>query len=56
MSSWCHVVTQAQGYHLVYIWGSVLKLRGGGGVVLKVDGFSHCYAQFFCALYMQAMT
>ena len=33
-----------------------LNCREGGGVVLKVDGFSHCYAQFFCALYMQAMT
>ena len=52
VSSWCHVVTKAQGCHLVYIWGSVVKLQGGGGVVLKVDGFSHCYAHFvLCCLH-----
>ena len=32
----CHVVAQTQGYHLVCIWGSVVKFRGGGGgVVVK---------------------
>ena len=29
----CHVVAQAQGYHLVYIWGSLVKFQGGGVVV-----------------------
>ena len=29
----CHVVAQTQGYHLVYIWGSLVKLQGGGVVV-----------------------
>ena len=28
----CHVVAQTQGYHLVCIWGSLIKVRGGGGV------------------------
>ena len=30
----CHVVAQTQGYHLVYIWGSLVKFLGVG-VVLK---------------------
>ena len=29
----CHVVAQTQGYHLVYIWGSLVKFQGGGVVV-----------------------
>ena len=29
-----HVVAQTQGYHLVCIWGSLVKFQGGG-VVLK---------------------
>ena len=28
-----HVVAQTQGYHLVCIWGSLVKFRGGGVVV-----------------------
>ena len=30
----CPVVAQTQGYHLVCIWGSLVKSQGGG-VVLK---------------------
>ena len=30
----CFVVAQTQGYHLVCIWGSLVKFQGGG-VVLK---------------------
>ena len=35
-----HVVAQTQGYHLVCIWGSLVKFHGGG-VVLKtmLSGF-----------------
>ena len=29
----CHVVTQTQGYHLVCIWGSLIKFQGGGGLM-----------------------
>ena len=50
----CDVVAQTQGYHLVCIWGSLCKFQGGG-VVLKFDVFSHCYA-VFSAICMQAMT
>ena len=32
----CHVVAQTQGYHLVYIWGSLVKFHGSG-VVVKFD-------------------
>ena len=28
----CHVVTQIQGYHLVCIWGSLVKFQGCGVV------------------------
>ena len=27
----CHVVTKTQGFHLVCIWGSLVKFQGGGG-------------------------
>ena len=43
----CPVVAQTQGYHLVCIWGSLVKFQGGG-VVLKtmlcarVDLLSFC--------------
>ena len=30
----CSIVAQTQGYHLVCIWGSLVKFQGGG-VVLK---------------------
>ena len=30
----CHVVAQIQSYHLICIWGSLVKCQGGG-VVLK---------------------
>ena len=50
----CHVVAQTQGYHLVCIWGSLVKFQGGG-IVLKFDEFPHCYA-VFCAVCMQTMT
>ena len=26
----CHVVAQTQGYHLVCLWGSLVKLQGVG--------------------------
>ena len=42
----CHVVAQTQGYLLVCMWGSQVKFQGGG-VVLKFDVFSHCYAVFW---------
>ena len=29
----CFVVAQTQGYHLVCIWGSLVKFQGGGVVV-----------------------
>ena len=29
----CHVVAQTQGYHLVCIWGSLVKFQGGGVVI-----------------------
>ena len=29
----CHVVAQTQGYHVVCIWGSLVKFQGGGVVV-----------------------
>ena len=29
----CHVVAQIQGYHVVCIWGSLVKFQGGGVVV-----------------------
>ena len=29
----CHIVAHTQGYHLVCIWGSLVKFQGGGGVV-----------------------
>ena len=28
----CHVVAQTQGYHVVCIWGSLVKFQGGGVV------------------------
>ena len=28
-----HVVAQTQGYHVVCIWGSLVKFQGGGVVV-----------------------
>ena len=44
-----HVVAQTQGYHLICIWGSLVKFQGGGGgVVLKFEVFSHVYAVFWC--------
>ena len=46
----CHVVAQTQGYHLVCFWGSLVKFQGGG-VVVKIDVFSHCYAVCLCCLY-----
>ena len=45
-----YVVAQTQCYHLVCDWGSLVKLQGGG-VVLKSDVFSHCYANFLCCLH-----
>ena len=32
--AWFHVVAQAKSYHLVCIWGSLVKFQGGR-VVLK---------------------
>ena len=46
----CHVVAQTQGYHLVCIWGSLVKFQGGG-VVVKFDVFLHSYAVCLCCLH-----
>ena len=46
----CHVVAQTQGYHLGCIWGSLVKLQGGG-VVVKFDVFWHSYAVCLCCLH-----
>ena len=43
----CHFVAQTQGYHLVCIWGSLVKFQGGG-VVVKFNAFLHCYAVSLC--------
>ena len=45
-----HVVAQTQGYHLVCIWGSLVKLQGSG-VVVKFDVFLHSYAVCLCCLH-----
>ena len=50
----CFVLAQTQGYHLVRIWGSLVKYQGSG-VVVKFDVFLHCYAVCLCC-FMQAMT
>ena len=50
----CPVVAQTQGYHLVYIWGSLVKFQGSG-VLVKFDVFLHCYA-VVCAVFVRAMT
>ena len=31
--AWCHVVAQTKGYHLVCLWGSLVKFQGGGFVL-----------------------
>ena len=46
----CHVVAQTRGYHLVCIWGSLVKFQGGG-VVVKFDVFLHSYAVCLCCLH-----
>ena len=50
----CHVVAQTRGYHLVCIWGSLVKFQGSL-VVVKFDVFLHSYA-VCCAVCMQVMT
>ena len=49
----CHVVAQTQGYHLVCIWGSLVKFQGGG-IVVNFDVFC-TLMQFVCTVCMQAM-
>ena len=39
----CHADAQTQGYHVVCIWGSLVKFQGGG-VVENFDVFLHSYA------------
>ena len=46
----CHVVAKTQGYHLVCIWGSLIKFQGGG-VVVKFDVFLHSYVVCLCFLH-----
>ena len=46
----CHVVAQTQGYHLVCIWGRLVKFQGSG-VVVKFDVFLHSYAVCLCCLH-----
>ena len=43
-------IAQRQGYHLVCIWGSLVKFQGGG-VVVKFGVFLHSYAVCLCGLY-----
>ena len=42
----CHVVAQTQGYHLVCIWGSLVKFQGGGVVVKTMLCASAGFAEF----------
>ena len=49
------LVAKTRGFYLVCIWGSQAQLLYGGGVILKLDVFSHCFA-VFCSACMQAMT
>ena len=46
----CNVIAQTQGYHLVCIWGSLVKFQGGG-VVVKFGVFLHSYAVWLCCLH-----
>ena len=46
----CNVIAQTQGYHLVCIWGSLVKFQGGG-VVVKFGVFLHSYAVCLCCLH-----
>ena len=46
----CLVVAQTQGYHLVCIWGSLVKFQEVG-VVVKFDVFLHSYAVCLCCLH-----
>ena len=46
----CRVVAQTQGYHLVCVWGSLVKFQGGG-LFVKFDVFSHRFAVCLCCLH-----
>ena len=46
----CHIIAQTQGYHLVCIWGSLVKFQGDG-VVVKFGVFLHSFAVSLCSLY-----
>ena len=46
----CPVVAQTQGYHLVCIWGCLVKFQGGE-VVVKFDVFLHSYTVCLCCLH-----
>ena len=47
-----HVVAQTQRYHLVYIWGSLVKFQGGG-VVLKT---MLCTRVRICRVFVPGLT
>ena len=49
----CPVVAQTQGYHLVCIWGSLVKFQGDGVVVksmlcARADLLSFCTCAYPC--------
>ena len=46
----CHIIAQTQGYHLVCIWGSLVKFQEGG-VVVKFGVFLQSYAVCLCCLH-----
>ena len=52
MSGWGHVVAQIQGYHLVCIWGSLVKFQGGGVVVKTV----FCARVQICLVFVPGLT
>ena len=45
-----HVVEQSWGYHLLCIWGSLVKFQGSG-VIVKFDLFLHSCAVCLCCLH-----
>ena len=48
----CHVVAQTQGYHLVCIWGSLVKFQGGGVVVKTMI----CARVQICCVFVPGLT
>ena len=42
----CHVIAQTQGYHVVCIWGSLVKFQGDGVVVKTMPSVKCRFAEF----------